>query len=209
MTFDDPVECAQAALAAVRQSGRRRVLLSGSLGPDAFQQIVHTLSAHDVQVNDPDPDPLGFEDLLGYVTPDMACVVYQNPSYFGNVRDLTVLTGECRDWQVPLLVLGQTADADAVERHQSLAAMLRRIPGVRVVTDNYTTRFSLFLGEPVDAADVLEYLEQRGVRGCESAALAYPQYPELRPVLIVNAPQDAVAITQGLREALAVVPKLG
>ena len=201
MVFDGPDACLQAALAMMRQTGRPRALVSGSLNPDWLQQMVDGLTAGGAHLNDPDPDPLGFEDLLSQVAPDMACVIVQNPSYFGNRRDLTALTSECREWEVPLLVI-DTAVSSKLAAAQSLATALGRVAGVRLITDDFIDRFSLYLGEEVDAADVLDQLHLAGIQNCEAAALAYPAYPELRPVLIVNAPQDATLLCEALANTL-------
>lgn len=202
MIFTDLDSCAQAVLAEVAKTGRRRVLLSASLGPQWFQALVQIFEAQGLELNDPDPDPLGFEDLISQVMPDMAAVIFQNPGYFGTLRDLTGLSLECREWQVPLLQLNPASRPDLAETARRLADALHRLPGIRVITDDFIDRFSLYLGEEVDAADVLDRLRDQGIQGCEAAGLDYPCYPELRPVLIVNAPQDHDRLVQALRDML-------
>lgn len=202
MVFDTPTLCAEAAIAAARQTGKRRVLVSGSLSPDHFKLITALLTAEGLDLNDPDPDPLGFEDLVSQVSPDMAGVIFQNPGYFGTLRDLTALSSECREWDVPLLLLTPPGPRTQSPATQNLAAALRRIPGIRLITDEFIDRFSLYLGHDQDAGAVLDSLSAQGIQGCEAAPLAYPQYPELRPVLIVNAPQAAEPLVTALRQAL-------
>ena len=205
MIFDDPQACADAAFKAAQVPGRRRVLVSGSLSPDNARLIAERLDGMDL--GNPDPDPLGFENLVSLVAPDMACVIVQNPSFFGNLRDLTALQSECREWDVPLLVIAPPPCIPPdIDPHKA-AARLARIPGIRVITDAFIDRFSLYLGEHVDSADILDCLTARGIMGCGSASLAYPSYPELRPVLIVPADVDAGAFERALRESLALVPK--
>ena len=203
MIFDDPAACAQAALAEVAKTNRRRILLSGSLGPQWLKTLTEILHPHGLELNDPDPDPLGFEDLISQVMPSMACVIFQNPGYFGTLRDLTGLTLECREWDVPLLHLTPPTRPDLAEATKRLAHALHRLPGIRVITDDYINRFSLYLGEDVDAVDVMERLQDHGIQGCEAAGLDYPHYPELHPVLIINTPQDHDRLVQALRAALA------
>lgn len=203
MFFSAPHSCAVAARETAQNSGKRRILLSGSLSPSWLDILANQLGEFDL--NEPDPDPLGFENLVSQVSPDMVCVILQNPSFFGNLRDLTALQSECREWDVPLFVIGANPDTSQSEMGQSLAKALGRIPGIRVITDTFISRFSIYLGEDRDSADVQEILQKKGIKGCESAALAYPSYPELRPVLIVDAQIDAQALTLGLREALALV----
>ena len=201
----NPDLCIQAVLDAASASGKRRVLLSGSLWPQWLDQITLLLQAQHLSVNEPDPDPLGFENLVSSVSPDMICVIVQNPSFFGNIRDLTALKSECREWEVPLFVLGKSQPPCA--HAQTLSAKLHQLPGVRLITDDFTDRFSLYLGEDNDSATILEILQEQGIDNCESAALAYPSYPELRPVLIVNTPVDGEKLTKALRDALALTAK--
>ena len=107
------------------------MLVSGSLSPDYFKLISDALTAEGLVLNDPDPDPLGFEDLVSQVAPDMVCVIFQNPGYFGTLRDLTALSSECREWEVPLLRLTPPGPRSQSPETQNLAASLRRIPGIR------------------------------------------------------------------------------
>jgi len=228
-SLHSPEHCVQTVLDAARISGKQRVLLSGSLWPQWLEAITSQLREHNLSVNEPDPDPLGFENLVSSVSPDMVCVIVQNPSFFGNIRDLTALKSECREWEVPLYELGhpcstacdtQAADkgADAPARrglkislnpdhHRDLSHKLHQLPGIRVITDDFHSRFSLYLGEDFDAADLLEPLRIQGVEDCEAAGLAYPSYPELRPVLIVETPVDGDKLITALREALALLTK--
>ena len=205
MIVKNCADLVQAVLDEVERSGRTRVLVSGSFDPVVLAELTGRLRHLDC--GDPDPDPLGFENLVSAVSPGMACAVVQNPGYFGTYRDLTALISECREWEVPLLVLSAT-DRTAPDRAAlSLAAELNRIPGIRVVTDYFIDRFSIHLGDSVDGADIVAILRRDGIDACEAAALSYPSYPELRPVLIVNAGRAGAALPQALRDALALSDK--
>ena len=210
LRFEDPQKCAEAALDLATKSHKKHILMSGGLAPSASHLILQLLGAHNLETNDFDPDPLGFEDLVSGIGPHLAAVIVQNPSYFGTLRDFTALRSECREWQVPLLEItapATPATPDWVEATQSLARQVAQIRGVRVITDRFVCGFSLYLGDDVDGADVLEHLQRLGIGQCEAVALAYPSYPELRPVLIVHSPQDAAQFCPALREALALVHK--
>ncbi len=207
MAYKDCSGLVQAVLDEVERSGRRRVLLSGSLSPDTLKILTDRLGHLDC--NDPDPDPLGFENLVSLVSPDMACVVFQNPGYFGTVRDLTALVSECREWDVPLLILNSATRTEPDVRASSLVTSLGRIAGIRVITDRFIDRFSIHLGDGVDSADILDFLRKRGIESCEAVALSYPSYPELRPVLIVNAAHQNDSLIKALRDALALHAKQG
>jgi hypothetical protein len=205
VAFKSCDELTQAILAEVGRTGRSRVLLSGSLSPENLKQLTARLGHLDL--NDPDPDPLGFENLVSMVSPDMACVVFQNPGYFGTVRDLTALVSECREWDVPLLILNSAVRAEPDDRALSLVAALRRIAGIKIVTDRFIDRFSIHLGDEVDSADILEILQKMGITSCEAVAMSYPSYPELRPVLIINAAHQNDSLIKSLRDALALNAK--
>ena len=101
-------------LAAMARTGCARVLVSGNTSP----AIVAALAGGggDALMDVLDPDPLGFENLVGAVDPDLAAVVVENPGLFGGWRDLTGVASECRAWDVPLvLVTTQPGSLDLVD----------------------------------------------------------------------------------------------
>jgi glycine dehydrogenase subunit 1 len=51
------------------------------------------------------PDPLGTEDLLGRLSSDLACVVVQNPSFFGRLADFKLLADSCHEMGILLTVV--------------------------------------------------------------------------------------------------------
>jgi glycine dehydrogenase subunit 1 len=93
--YDGATACAEAAAMACRITKRTHVLLSGNLHPHYRSVTATTLqyTGHDVELLS--PDPLGIEDLMGRIDEDTACVVVQNPGFFGGVRDLAPLASFC------------------------------------------------------------------------------------------------------------------
>ncbi|MBF0373747.1 MAG: aminomethyl-transferring glycine dehydrogenase subunit GcvPA [Alphaproteobacteria bacterium] len=103
--WDGATACAEAALMAARVTKRRKVLLSGNLHPHWRSVTATQLRFTDIAVDALDPDPMGIEDLIGRVGSDLACVVVQNPGFFGRLSDFRALSAACRD-SGALLVVG-------------------------------------------------------------------------------------------------------
>jgi len=93
--YDAATGCAEAAAMACRVTKRKKVILSGDLHPHYRSVTASTLQFTDIVVEALEPDPLGMEDLLGRVNSTTACVIVQNPSFFGRVEDLRALAAEC------------------------------------------------------------------------------------------------------------------
>jgi glycine dehydrogenase subunit 1 len=93
--YDGATACAEAAAMACRITKRPHVLLSGNLHPHYRSVTATTLqyTGHDVEALA--PDPIGVEDLMGRIDSDTACVVVQNPGFFGGIRDLAPLASFC------------------------------------------------------------------------------------------------------------------
>ena len=93
--YDGATSCAEAAAMACRVTKRPNVLVSGSVHPHYRSVTATTLqyTGHDVELLA--PDPLGFEDLIGRIDAETACVIVQNPGFFGRIRDLTPLAAAC------------------------------------------------------------------------------------------------------------------
>jgi glycine dehydrogenase subunit 1 len=102
--YDGATATAEAAAMACRITKRKRILLSGSLHPHYRSVTATALQYSGLEVEALDPDPLDFEDLLGRIGPDIACVVVQNPGFFGRVKDLTALAAACHDEGALLVV---------------------------------------------------------------------------------------------------------
>lgn len=93
--YDGATACAEAAVMACRVTKRRNVILSGGLHPHFRSTTETVLKYTDMSAETLAPDPLGFEDLLGRLDSQTACVVVQNPGFFGGIRDLSPLADAC------------------------------------------------------------------------------------------------------------------
>ncbi|MCA1909117.1 MAG: aminomethyl-transferring glycine dehydrogenase subunit GcvPA [Magnetospirillum sp.] len=316
--YDGATACAEAAVMAARVTRKKKIILSGSLHPH-YVETTATVTKHlGLELESLAPDPFGLEDLMGRVDSQTACVVVQNPGFFGGIRDLTQLADACHDVgallvvavtepvslglitppgamgadivvgegqslgmglqfggpglglfatrdkyvrQMPGRLCGQTVDQDgkrgfvltlstreqhirrekatsnictnsglcalAFTMHLSLLGetgltrlaklnhanavrleqALRRVTGAKVISQSYFNEFSLYLGDEVDAADVVEKLAAMGILGGVAASRFYPHWPELRPVLLLaatetNTPDDMEALVSALNEVL-------
>jgi len=92
--YDGSTACSEAVMMAFRLTKRKKAVLSGTLHPH-YRSVVETMEKYDA-----DEENLtifcpysadGKEDLASQIDEDTACVVVQNPSFFGNARDLTAL----------------------------------------------------------------------------------------------------------------------
>jgi len=64
--------------------------------PHYAQVVATALQYTGIEVELLAPDPLGLEDLIGRIDGDIACVLVQNPGFFGRLRDLSALAAACR-----------------------------------------------------------------------------------------------------------------
>jgi glycine dehydrogenase subunit 1 len=93
--YDGPTACAEAVLMAARVTRRKQAVLSGGLHPH-YRDVTSTLlSFTDETVLAAPADPEGSEDLIAGIDDRTSCVVVQNPSVFGQVRDLRPLAQAC------------------------------------------------------------------------------------------------------------------
>lgn len=91
--YDGATATAEAILMARRVTRRDRALLSGGLHPH-YRDVASTL----VRGGDIETLPLkveGGEALKPKIGPETACVVVQNPDFFGNIRDLSEIAAAC------------------------------------------------------------------------------------------------------------------
>jgi glycine dehydrogenase subunit 1 len=89
--YDGATATAEAVMMANRTTRRGRAVLSGGLHPH-YREVIETYARwggfEAVAAN---PDPGGTEDLAAMIDADTSCVVVQNPSVFGRLRDLSAL----------------------------------------------------------------------------------------------------------------------
>jgi len=102
---DGATATAEAAAMAVRITKRDRVLISGGVHPQYAATVAAVLQTNAIEVECLAPDPLAFEDLLGRLKDDLACVILQNPSFFGHLHDLTALAAACRECGIVLVMV--------------------------------------------------------------------------------------------------------
>ncbi|ABC23844.1 aminomethyl-transferring glycine dehydrogenase subunit GcvPA [Rhodospirillum rubrum] len=93
--YDGATACAEAAAMAVRITRRRKVLMAGGLHPHYTATTQTLLACLGHEGEGLPPDPLALGDLIGRVGSDTACVIVQNPDFFGRLRDLSPLAEAC------------------------------------------------------------------------------------------------------------------
>ena len=93
--YDGATATAEAAAMACRITKRKNILLSGDLHPHYCSVTATTLQYSGLEVDALDPDPMNIEDLIGRIDETTACVVVQNPGFFGRVKDLSTLAAFC------------------------------------------------------------------------------------------------------------------
>ena len=90
--YDGGTAVFEAAAMAVRCTGRTRIVLHDSLNP-TYVKLLHTHAAN-----------LNLDIVRGDDPTDAACVIVQNPSFLGTVRDFTELGKKCADAKAILIV---------------------------------------------------------------------------------------------------------
>ncbi len=103
--YDGSTGCAEAAMMACRVTKRSRVVLSGGLHPH-YREVTETNARFlDLRIDALNPDPATPEDLASRLDEETACIVVQNPDFFGRVRELSALASACRDAGALLIVV--------------------------------------------------------------------------------------------------------
>ena len=93
--YDGSTGAAEAVLMANRVTRRHKALISGGLHPH-YRGVIQTAArweGFDAKICKPDVE--GLEDLIAGIDKETSCVVVQNPSFFGHVRDFTKLADAC------------------------------------------------------------------------------------------------------------------
>lgn len=92
--YDGATSAAEAILMARRITRRDRVVISGGLHPH-YRDVAKTLAiGGDLEILP--PSAAGEEAIAAKITPKTACVVVQNPDFFGNLKDLTEIAAACQ-----------------------------------------------------------------------------------------------------------------
>jgi glycine dehydrogenase subunit 1 len=103
--YDGATSCAEAVAMAGRVTKRKKAILSGGLHPH-YRDATHTISGlHNMTVALAEPNITGDEDLISRIDDETACIVVQNPDFFGHVRDLTPLAEACHEAKALLVVV--------------------------------------------------------------------------------------------------------
>ncbi|WP_119419315.1 aminomethyl-transferring glycine dehydrogenase subunit GcvPA [Desertibaculum subflavum] len=89
--YDGATSAAEAVLMAFRTTRRKRAVISGGLHPHYRDVIATTGGAMEADLAFASADPNGAEDLAAMIDDKTACVVVQNPSFFGHLHDLKAL----------------------------------------------------------------------------------------------------------------------
>jgi glycine dehydrogenase subunit 1 len=94
--YDGATATAEAFMMAARITKRGKALVSGSLHPH-WREVVETSARFaNLEADLLAPDPVGIEDLLGRVDSNTACVIVQNPGFFGHLKDYSALAEACK-----------------------------------------------------------------------------------------------------------------
>jgi glycine dehydrogenase subunit 1 len=103
--YDGSTGASEAVLMANRVTRRSRALLSGGLHPQ-YRRIIETTGHwQGFKAVSGKPDADGLEDLIAAVDKETSCVVVQNPSFFGHVRDFARLAEACHAAGALLIVV--------------------------------------------------------------------------------------------------------
>jgi glycine dehydrogenase subunit 1 len=103
--YDGSTAASEAVLMANRITRRTKALISGGLHPH-YRTIIETTAhwqGYGAVAGKADPE--GLEDLIAQVGKETSCVVVQNPSFFGHVRDFTKLAAACHAAGALLIVV--------------------------------------------------------------------------------------------------------
>ena len=103
--YDGSTGASEAVLMANRITRRSKALVSGGLHPQYRRVIETTAHWQGYRVEAAAADATGLEDLVARVDKDTSCVVVQNPSFFGHVRDFTALSKACQAAGALLIVV--------------------------------------------------------------------------------------------------------
>jgi glycine dehydrogenase subunit 1 len=103
--YDGSTGCAEAVMMANRVTRRTRAVLSGGLHPH-YAEVTRTQARWtNFTAVDAPADVDGTEDLTSLIDDQTSCVVVQNPSVFGHVRDLSALAEACHAKGALLIVV--------------------------------------------------------------------------------------------------------
>ncbi len=103
--YDGATACAEAVMMAGRIAKRKKAILSGGLHPHYRDATTTIAGFQGIALETCAPDWRGDENLIAAIDAETACVVVQNPGFFGHVRDLTPLADACHEAGALLVVV--------------------------------------------------------------------------------------------------------
>ncbi|MCG8490900.1 MAG: aminomethyl-transferring glycine dehydrogenase subunit GcvPA, partial [Sneathiellales bacterium] len=103
--YDGATSCAEAVLMACRVTRRKKAIMSGNLHPHYREVTQTTLQYTDFSAEELSPAPMAVEDFSAKLEKDIACVVVQNPDFFGRLQDLSDLAEKCHEIGALLVVV--------------------------------------------------------------------------------------------------------
>lgn len=83
--YDGGTAMAEAALMAVRITKRKKILIDAGINPIYLKIVKTYLAYHDLVVQVLERE----EDIFSHINGDYAGFIFQNPDFFGNIRDYT------------------------------------------------------------------------------------------------------------------------
>ena len=93
--YDGATSCAEAVAMAHRVTRRNRAVLSGGLHPH-YAEVCRTYAQFaGFTLDIAGAAPGAAEDLAGMIDGETACVVVQNPDFYGEIRDWSALAERC------------------------------------------------------------------------------------------------------------------
>src|SRR5579875_298898 len=103
--YDGATACAEAVMMAGRITRRKKAVVSGGLHPH-YREVCETYARFaGFAVAAQAPTPCGAEDLERHIDGETACVVVQNPDFYGELRDYSDLARACHDRGALLVVV--------------------------------------------------------------------------------------------------------
>jgi glycine dehydrogenase subunit 1 len=103
--YDGATSAAEAVMMANRVTRRSKAVLSGGLHPH-YREVIETYGRWTgFTVKSAAADPAGAEDLATLIDGETACVVVQNPSVFGHIRDYSALAAAAQKTGALLVVV--------------------------------------------------------------------------------------------------------
>ena len=93
--YDGATSCAEAVMMANRLTRRHKAILAGDLHPHYRETTATHARFAGFDIVACDPDPLARDDLAALIDGNTACVVVQNPGFFGHVHEVSALAEAC------------------------------------------------------------------------------------------------------------------